>query len=773
MKNFTKDDLKAVGGKAVSILCVSVAAVGAVRFCEALFSTYYTGEFLKHATSNLKGFFFDACYLLILSAVVMPVSFAIKKGRTKFNGFRWIVCVLLTVSMFLVVFFAQSGFPLDRLIFVYSLDEIIETLTSSNSTTWWIYVCIALVPCAYLWASRKSFAPTRTVCLSLAAVLLASIAVRLCKYDSSVKNRNYTEECNKLCYFVRSSATMIGGGKTDNELDIEKVHKLWAMLPDHEFVSERTPFLHKSNELNTLAPFLNLGERKPNLVFVCVEGLGRENSGRNSKYASATPFLDSLAEQSLSWENCLSTSQRTVSALPSILGALPFSTYGFMAMKAEAPEFHSLPRILEKNGYRFSFYYGGWGDFDDMGTFIALNNGEQYFEKKFGNDVPRNEWGLHDKFLFDEAVKRIDFENPSPRIDFYLTLTSHKPWDYPDKQHYVELYRQECQKQGKPQNPEYEAAASYIYVDEAIRLLIERYREHKGFDNTIFIITGDHNFNDNTFILERYHVPLIIWSPMLTERRDIKALASHRDITPTLLAMLGCKYDIATPQNVAWLNTGLDTTTTFRSRLFSPQIDLSRELKLLVYNNFYVYGDEVYQFTFDNEMLNIESVTDEAVCDSLRTMQRTYRELDYFVCKNDALINKYTVKSHKQVADIRLSNATDSTIPKGEFTNLIDLPLSKNLNTLNINFKCSRKATMGSELALVFEIRDKNGINIYYDSCRIPVFEGFNWSGWDSENKIDAAKYYGEGTVLKAYIWNKDSKECYITDIQLVIDNTY
>ena len=644
MKNLTKNDLKAICNKAIVILCFSIAAIGDVRLCEAVFSTYYTGEFAKHLVSNAKGFFFDVCYLLILSAVIMPVSIAIKKGKTEFKAYRWIVGILLTISMFLAAFYAQSGFPLDRLIFVYSFKEIVETLTSSNSTTWWIYVCIALVPCTYIWASKKTFTPNLAVKVTLAVIALASIAIRIWGYDNSVKNRNYTEECNKLCLFIRSSVTMINSEKTDNELDIKKVHKLWAMLPDHEFISERTPFLHKSNEQNTLAPFINLGEQKPNIVFVCVEGLGRENSGRNSKYASATPFLDSLASQSLSWENCLSTSQRTVSALPSILGALPFGTYGFMAMKDEAPEFHSLPRILEKNGYRFSFYYGGWGDFDDMGTFIALNNGEQYFEKKFGKDVPRNEWGLHDKFMFDEAVKRIDFENPSPRIDFYLTLTSHKPWDYPDKQHYVELYRQMCKAQGKPENPEYEAAASYIYVDEAVRLLIERYSEHKGFDNTIFIITGDHNFNDNTFILERYHVPMIIWSPMLTEKRDIKALASHRDITPTLLALLGSKYNIATPQDVAWLNTGLDTATTFRCRLFSPQIELSRELKQLVYNNFYVYGDEVYRFTFDNEILNIEPVTDEAVCDSLRNMQRTYRELDYFVCKNDALINKFTIK---------------------------------------------------------------------------------------------------------------------------------
>lgn len=773
MNILSKDNLKGICEKAICLIIFSIIAIGAVRLCEALFSTYYTGEFLKHIVSNAKGFFFDTCYLLALSIVIMPICIAVKKGKTEFKAYRWTMCILLLISMFLVAFYAQSGFPLDRLIFVYTFEEIIETLTSSNSTTWWIYACIALVPCAYIMASKKTFAPNLAVKLTVVAILLASITIRLCKYDNSVKNHNYAEECNKLGFFIRSSATMLNGDKTDNELDISKVRKLWSMLPDHEFISERTPFLHKSNSQNTLAPFLNLGEQKPNLVFVCVEGLGRENSGKNSKYASATPFLDSLASQSLSWENCLSTSQRTVSALPSLFGALPFGTFGFMAMKNEAPEFHSLPRILEKNGYKFSFYYGGWGDFDDMGTFIAMNNGAQYFDKNFGNDVPRNEWGLHDKFLFDEAVKRIDFESESPRIDFYLTLTTHKPWDYPDKQHYVELYRQECQRQGKPENPEYEASASYLYADEAIKMLIERYSKNKGFDNTIFIITGDHNFNDNTFILERYHVPLIIWSPMLTATRDIKALASHRDITPTLLALLGNKYNITTPQNVAWLNTGLDTATTFRSQLFSPQIDLSRELKLLVYNDYYVYGDEVYRFTFNNETLDIEPVADETICDSLRNMQKTYRDLDYFVCKNDALINKYTIKRYEQLASINIANASDSTIPKGEYTNLLDLPMTGNLNTLNIKFKCNRKATLADELSLVFDIKDNDGNTLYWDSCKTPVYEGFNWSDFDYEGNLNVTKFIDEGNVLKIYIWNKNSHECYITDIQLNINNIH
>ncbi len=763
----TKTDIKDYVERLTSITICNIIAIGAIRLCETIFSTYYTGEFLKHVASNFKGLFFDICYLLIFTIIFFP-----KRDNEKLTGiFRWTMAIVFTVSLLLVGFFAQSGFPLDRLIFVYTFDEIVETLTASNSTTWWIYACIIAIPAAYLALSKRQSKTGLATKAIVGLVLVAGLIVRISAYDNSAKNRNFAEESNKIGFFLRSSATMLNGEKTENELNVEKVNEFQSLFPRHQFISERTPFLHMDNSENTLAPFFELGDQKPNIVIVCVEGLGRENSGTNSKYASATPFLDSLAKESLSWQNCLSTSQRTVSALPSILGALPFGTYGFMAMKSEAPEFHSLPRILEKNGYKFSFYYGGWGDFDDMGTFITLNNGSQYFEKKFDESAPRNEWGLHDKFVFEEAVKRIDFSDESPRIDFYLTLTSHKPWNYPDKEHYIELYRKECDLQGKPENPEYAAAASYLYVDEAIRLLIDKYSEKPGFGNTIFIITGDHNFNDNTFILERYHVPLIIWSPMLKTGKDIKAVVSHRDITPSLLALLKGKYDITSPQNVTWLNVGLDTAENFRSLLFSPQIDLSRELKLLVTNEYYIYGDEVYRFNFDNGAIGLTPIDDAALCDSLRHLQKLYRDLDYFVCKNDALINKYMVRNVEQIANIEMSNETDSTTIRGEYTDICNLPLTAKHDNLHIKFRCLRKAPTMSPVTLVFAINSKNGDNLMYESQEIPVFANTRWSDFDYECNIGVSKLYEKGSMLKIYIWNKEKTELYLTDIQIKITN--
>lgn len=765
----TKTVLKDYVERLTSITICNIAAIGAIRLCETAFSTYYTGEFTKHLTSNVKGFFFDICYLLIFTIIAFP-----RRDKKKpADLFRWTMAAIITVSMLLVGFFAQSGFPLDRLIFVYTFDEIVETLTASNSTTWWIYACILAIPAAYLALSKRQYKTGLATKAVVASLLLSGLIVRISAYDNSAKNRNFAEESNKIGFFLRSSATLLNGEMAENELNVGQVNEFQSLFPHHQFISERTPFLHKDNSENTLAPFFDLGDKKPNIVIVCVEGLGRENSGTNSKYASATPFLDSLAKESLSWQNCLSTSQRTVSALPSILGALPFGTYGFMAMKSDAPEFHSLPRILEKNGYKFSFYYGGWGDFDDMGTFITLNNGSQYFEKKFDKSVPRNDWGLYDKFVFEEAVKRIDFSDSSPRLDFYLTLTSHTPWDYPDKDSYIERYKETCKAQGKPENTEYAAAASYLYVDEAIRQLIDRYSEKPGFDNTIFIITGDHNFKDYTFILERYHVPLIIWSPMLKTSKDIKAVVSHRDITPALLALLKGKYDITSPQNVTWLNVGLDTAENFRSLLFSPQIDLSRELKLLVTNEYYIYGDEVYRFNFDNGAIGLTPIDNTALCDSLRHLQKLYRGLDYFVCKNDALINKYMIRNVEQIANINMSDETDSTTVRGEYTNICNLPLTTKHDILHIKFRCRRKTPTMSPMALVFEINSKDGDNLMYESCEMPVHANPQWSDFDYERNIGVAKLYEKGSVLKIYIWNKEKAEQYLTDMEANISNIH
>ena len=60
-----------------------------------------------------------------------------------------------------------------------------------------------------------------------------------------------------------------------------------------------------------------------------MEGLGRAFTNKGAYLGNFTPFIDSLAEKSLYWENFLSEGGRTFAVLPSFLGSLPFAKNGF------------------------------------------------------------------------------------------------------------------------------------------------------------------------------------------------------------------------------------------------------------------------------------------------------------------------------------------------------------------------------------------------------------------------------------------------------------
>ena len=44
--------------------------------------------------------------------------------------------------------------------------------------------------------------------------------------------------------------------------------------------------------------------------------------------------------------------------------------------------------------------------------------------------------------------------------------------------------------------------------------------------------------------LSRYKVPLLIYSPLLKVNKEIKSIASHADIAPSLISLLNKKYSL-------------------------------------------------------------------------------------------------------------------------------------------------------------------------------------------------------------------------------------
>lgn len=688
---------------------------------------------------------------------------------------RTFLSVILLISCVLISYYSVARIPLDRVVFIYSFSEIIEILASSQKPPLWIYCFVVGIPILFYIYSTKTIIENKRICAIVGIFLICGIFISQPKPSKFKQIEHYYISENKIVYLLKSFnlQNLNNNVVLDNEDRKKAVELIKKAFPNLEFIDDRFPFLHKDNTQDVLSPFFRLQKDKPNIVIIIVEGLGREFSGENSIVPSATPFLDSLSEHSLVWTNCMSTSQRTICALPSILGALPFGKSGFMNYKEGAPDFYSLLSISHNNGYFNSFFYGGWLCFDDMCHFLHLNNIDNYLDmSQYDSVTQRNNWGLYDDYVFQEAIKSINFIKEQPRIDIYLTLTTHDPFEYPKEEYFCKRYDEFLQKASFNLEPKLRREyASYIYLDESLRKLINLYKKKPSFDNTIFLITGDHDFCTWRSPLICHNVPLIIWSPMLIRNKKMKALVSHRDITPSLLALLKNNYTYTTPKEVSFLNQGVDTSLNYQSKTFSPLMDVGRNLYAFIYNDLFYCNNETFKIQEIDSRLNLTKTTNKT---ELIDFFEAYKKLDLYVCENNTLIK--SIKSSYDTTIIEnaikrqknISNTTD------EFPmNVFLYTINSRDNIIQLNYRCYvyiPSTKNNSEICLVTEIRRDNK-QIYWTSEII----NNNWySAYDKWNEYSTILKIKnnllklqEGDEVSVYLWNKSQIPIGIKDIHV------
>lgn len=342
------------------------------------------------------------------------------------------------------------------------------------------------------------------------------------------------------------------------------------------------PFLHAVDSADVLSPFFRKGERAPDLVILIVEGLGRAFSGPGAYLGSFTPFIDSLATQSLYWENCLSAGGRTFAVLPSLIGSLPFGEHGFAEMGAKMPRHLGLVNILRSNGYYSRFIYAGDSHFDNMDVFMQHQGVDKIIDKKdfdgTYDPLPGNasgfSWGYGDFELYRRYFQSLGNENEKPAVNVLLTVSTHSPFLVPDQQRYEEAFRQKLAGQGTDERTKalcrenHRQLETVLYMDEAMKKFFGDYKKRPAYENTIFIITGDHRMPDIPMStkIDRYHVPLIIYSPLLKRQSKFSPVISHLDVAPGLLAYTRGAHGLSLPSLSCWIGTGPDTTRWFSNR---------------------------------------------------------------------------------------------------------------------------------------------------------------------------------------------------------------
>ncbi len=523
--------------------------------------------------------------------------------------------VILTLgSIALMQYFSLSFVPLGADLYGYSNEEIKQTIGASGGISMWLIPIIALVVfgllAIYKWVSPLLSRAAKWINLIVSIIAIVWVMMGIFS-NKFVVREEYADNLtkNKLNYFLAESYEYLFPTS-------EKVYNTNAAIKKFFYVDEvNYPFLRKDSTADVLSPFLNTAAQPPNIVIVIVEGLGRAFTNNNAYLGSFTPFLDSLSRHSLYWENFLSNGGRTFAALPSVLGSLPLGNTDFNEFMNKIPPHLTLMSILKSNGYQTSFYYGGDAGFDNMAQFLRKQHIDNLFDKKTfppeSVKLPENNgtsWGFGDKELFRHVLNKKDgLLSHRPFLQVMITLASHNSFIINEQEYYLQQFEERMDKlifseAQKEEHRKYQLQySSILYADDAIRGFINSYRTKPGFENTIFLITGDHRMPEIPMAtkIDRYHVPMIIYSPLLKRSDKFESISSHVDITPTLLAYLKHTYNLRTPSMVSWVGSGIDTANNFRNIHHTAFKQTKNNFVDFMMGNYHLNQTDVFKLTYN------------------------------------------------------------------------------------------------------------------------------------------------------------------------------
>jgi phosphoglycerol transferase MdoB-like AlkP superfamily enzyme len=327
----------------------------------------------------------------------------------------------------------------------------------------------------------------------------------------------------------------------NNELDYAKYY---PTIPNDEAFANLRQLVKTPNATFTTNDPMDLTrtiaadgpEHKLNVVLISVESLsGDYVEGLDvSKHLGLMPNLDALASKSLFFTQLYANGTRTVRGLEALSLSVP-PTPGESIVKRPGNEnLFSLADVFNAKGYTSEFVYGGYGYFDNMNHFFA-SNGYTAVDRNVidSKDIhAENVWGVADEDLFTLVMKRMDasYAAGKPYFGHVMTTSNHRPYTFPE---------------GRVNAKQGARNAAVRYTDWALGDFLKRAATKPWFDDTIFIITADHcasSAGKTSLPVDKYHIPLYIYSPKHIAPGRIDRLMSQIDIPPTLLGLLNFSY---------------------------------------------------------------------------------------------------------------------------------------------------------------------------------------------------------------------------------------
>lgn len=495
------------------------------------------------------GLFFD---IAVASYAIIPLVIYLWLFPSKWYG-KKMSKFLLTAYFFIVIitlifnaisewifweeFSVRYNFiAVDYLIYT---TEVIGNIRQSYPVTP-VLIVLFVVSVVATYLLRNFFTPDRSVPLKFGqrtkfALLLLLLPVgTYFLVDHKWKNHSSNQYANEL---AGNGIYEFGFAFWHNQLDYDTFYQT---LPIKKVIEVfKGGFKSKNTDTAAMGTVRNIisgkTENKMNVVMISVESLSAEFLGSFGNTQHITPNLDSLAKKGLLFTKLYASGTRTVRGLEALSLCIAPTPGQSIVKRPDNKNLFTLGSVFRSKGYNSRFIYGGYGYFDNMNEFFSQNGYEVTDRNALkANEIHyENTWGVADEDLFTLSLHEFDkdYQNKKPFFAQIMTVSNHRPYTYPE---------------GRIDIPSHTGREGAVkYTDYAIGKFIKEAEQKPWFHNTLFVIVADHCASSAGKVelpVDKYHIPMIFYSPGHIAQGKFEKLVAQIDIGPTLLGYLNFNY---------------------------------------------------------------------------------------------------------------------------------------------------------------------------------------------------------------------------------------
>ena len=330
-----------------------------------------------------------------------------------------------------------------------------------------------------------------------------------------------------------------------------ETYRVATVREHYKVVSELLEVEPRDEKSLSFARFVNpkRADKAPlNLVVIHLESLAGFKVGALGSKAGATPHFDALAAEGLLFTNFFVPAVPTARSVFTMLTGVPDYHGGRSASRDPLiARQHTLVNALA--GHERFYFLGGSASWGNIRSLLAqsIERLQVFEEGDFGAERA-DVWGITDHDLLEHAHAKLAAAQ-RPFFAFLQTSGNHRPYTIPEiNRRGFELARRGAESlraEGFDGLPAYNGLR---FMDHAIGHFFKLARSAPYFQNTLFVLYGDHgNPAASDIPFERlgltgFHVPMLIYAPGFVPSGRSDIIASLVDVLPTALALMGVPH---------------------------------------------------------------------------------------------------------------------------------------------------------------------------------------------------------------------------------------